>query len=202
MRRTKHDVVTEFRQGEIVRAACRVFARTGFEAATVDEVAAEAGVAKGTLYLYFKSKLEIYLTALKGELEKLDSVTHKQMALEPTAAGKLRAFVETRLAYLDEHSDFFKIYQFELGHMFLHPSQVHSDFSAYYRRQSDFLREIMEQGVRNNEFHCEYPNAMAFLIYDTVRGVAMRRLLGLSELSLSEDTRMAINFIWSGMGVR
>jgi len=198
--RSKHEIVAEFRQAEILQAACRVFARSGFETTTVDAVAAEAGVAKGTLYLYFKSKLHIYLAALKGELEALDELTRTRVGAASGSAGKLRAFVETRLAYLEEHRDFFKIYQLEFGHMFLHPSRAHAEFATYYHRQAAFLAALIEDGIRNNELRFDNAEAGAFLVYDTVRSVATRRMLGLSELSLAEDTKMAMNFIWAGIG--
>ncbi len=200
MARTKQDIVSEFRQTEILQAACRVFAHSGFENTTVDAVAAEAGVAKGTLYLYFKSKLHIYMAALKGELEALDELTQVQVRKATGSAAKLRMFVETRLAYLEEHRDFFKIYQLEFGHMFLHPSSVHAEFAAYYKHQADFLASLIEDGVRSGEMQFENPAAGAFLVYDTARGVATRRMLGLSELSLAEDTKMAMNFILAGIG--
>jgi AcrR family transcriptional regulator len=200
MARTKQDVVTEFRQSEILQAACRVFARTGFEATTVEAVAAEAGLAKGTLYLYFKSKLDIYIAALQGELEALDVLTRERVKAAMGSSGKVRAFVETRLAYLDDHSDFFKIYQFEFSHMFLHPTRTHAAFAEYYRRQVNFLAGLIGDGIRAGELRFDDAESGACLVYDTVRGVATRRMLGLSKLSLAEDTNMALSFIWAGIG--
>ena len=54
--KTKQQVVMEFRRQEILDAARTVFARKGFADGIVDDIAAEAGVAKGTIYLYFPSK--------------------------------------------------------------------------------------------------------------------------------------------------
>jgi AcrR family transcriptional regulator len=50
----------ELRRAQLMQAALRCFARTGFYATTMDDVAAEAGVSKGTPYLYFNSKAELY----------------------------------------------------------------------------------------------------------------------------------------------
>ncbi|MGH2364230.1 MAG: TetR/AcrR family transcriptional regulator [Chloroflexota bacterium] len=50
----------ELRRGQILEAALRCFARTGFYATTMEDVAAEAGVSKGTPYLYFSTKAELY----------------------------------------------------------------------------------------------------------------------------------------------
>jgi hypothetical protein len=108
----------------------------------------------------------------------------------------------TRLVYLEDHRDFFKIYQLEFSHMFLHPTRANAAFAEYYRRQVSFLKDLIEEGVRAGDLHFENAEAGAFLVYDTIRGVATRRLLGLSQLSLEEDTKMAMNFIWAGIGGR
>jgi AcrR family transcriptional regulator len=200
--RTKHDVVAEFRHKAIIEAACRVFARSGFEATTVEAIAAEAELAKGTLYLYFKSKLDIYVAAIQGQLEVLDELTRRRVEVAEGGGEKLRTFMATRLAYLEDHRDFFKIYQFEFSHMFLHPTRANAAFAEYYRRQVSFLTDIIEEGIRAGDLQFENAGAGAFLVYDTIRGVATRRLLGQSQLSLEEDTKMAMNFICAGIGRR
>jgi AcrR family transcriptional regulator len=75
-KRTKQEVVTEFRCAEILEAARKVFAKKGFVDATMDDIAAATGLAKGTLYLYFKSKRDVYMKTLQeGLTELLDRVT-------------------------------------------------------------------------------------------------------------------------------
>jgi AcrR family transcriptional regulator len=73
----------EERRAAIVAAAEEVFIAKGFEAATMDQVAACAELSKGTLYLYFKSKDELFLAMSVGTLNKLIS------ALDDTAARDL-----------------------------------------------------------------------------------------------------------------
>ena len=69
--RTRKDVVTEFREAEILQAARQVFARQGFADASMEEIAQVAGLAKGTLYLYYDSKRELYRAALRAGLVEL-----------------------------------------------------------------------------------------------------------------------------------
>src|SRR5215470_13155378 len=59
----KHDEYAEARRDQILEAALHLFARKGFAESTVDEVAAEAGLGKATIYLYFPSK-EVLLQKL------------------------------------------------------------------------------------------------------------------------------------------
>ena len=99
--RTKQEVVSEFRSGAILEAARKVFARKGYDLATVDDVAEAARVAKGTLYLYFRSKREIYLEALRRDVLALNRETASLVAAAPTVEAKLRAFIRARVRYCE-----------------------------------------------------------------------------------------------------
>jgi len=91
--RTKQEVVSEFRSAEILESARKVFARKGFTGATMDEIAAAAGLAKGTLYLYFKSKRDVYLKTLeRGSAELLEHVKKNMGAAEGVRA-RIRALI-------------------------------------------------------------------------------------------------------------
>ena len=92
--KSKKEVVTEFRTAELLEAARRVFAEKGFHEATVDDVAEEAGVAKGTVYLYYRSKRDLYWAALKHGISSMHAETRRRMQQENTIEGKLHAFVD------------------------------------------------------------------------------------------------------------
>ena len=105
----KHKMVVEFRRGEILAAATRVFGEKGFEATKMEEIALAAGVAKGTLYLYFESKDEIYVTTVERALGQLAAVTAEHVGRESTVAGKLAAFVRVRIAFWDEQQTLYRV---------------------------------------------------------------------------------------------
>jgi AcrR family transcriptional regulator len=66
---------SEWRHQEVLDAARRIFSRLGYAAASVEEIAKEAGMAKGTIYVHFKSKEEVFATVLVGDLEYLTNQT-------------------------------------------------------------------------------------------------------------------------------
>src|SRR3954447_14367177 len=103
--KNKKENVSEFRCSEILSAARKIFAKEGFSDATVDHIAAAAGIAKGTVYLYFSSKKEIYLAALKQGLLELMEQTRSAMQSATGLQAKLRAFVRTRIEYADANRD-------------------------------------------------------------------------------------------------
>src|SRR5438034_6410514 len=108
--KTKKDVVTEFRTSGILEAARKVFAKKGFHEAKVDDIAETAGVAKGTVYLYYASKRDVYFAALKFGIAQMYSLILDELKKVATPEEKLKALIATKLAYFDENRDFFKIY--------------------------------------------------------------------------------------------
>src|SRR5262245_66690233 len=92
-RKTKKDIVTEFRTSGILEAARAVFAKKGFHDTTVDEIAEAAGVAKGTVYLYYRSKQDIYFEALRFGFASLIKALEREMEETEDIAEKLRPFI-------------------------------------------------------------------------------------------------------------
>jgi AcrR family transcriptional regulator len=126
-RRSKREVVSEFRRAEILESACKVFAKKGFADSTMDEIADATGLAKGTLYLYFKSKQDVYLSTLQhGITEFLERVTANTQEVTGVRA-KLRMAIATRLEYAEENRDFIQIYPTGFINV-THPASIDKDF--------------------------------------------------------------------------
>src|SRR5919108_401480 len=111
----RSDVITAFRTSALLDAARRVFGRSGFEAATIDEIAREAGVAKGTVYLYYRSKRSIYWAAVQEGIAELDALTRERVRHATTLHDAIRDFILTKVEYFDDRRDFFRIYLQELS---------------------------------------------------------------------------------------
>ena len=196
----KQEVVSEFRCTEILQAARKVFAKKGFDVATVDDIAASAGVAKGTLYLYFRSKREIYLEALKHDILALHEETDRQMAAGHTAAEKIRAFINTRVKYLEENRDFFKIYYSEFANFFVPLAPAPKGFRELYLRQARKLEEVLATAVQDGAIRKVCPQSTALRIYDMTLGLIAQRLLGWSKADVEQDVESLFDLLWRGIG--
>lgn len=197
--RTKHDVLTEFRTAEILSAARKVFAHKGMKAATVDEIAEVAGIAKGTVYLYFPSKRDLYLAALMNGVKELFDLTCHQVSLAQGAAGRIREFIGTRLRYVDQNRDFFKIYHSEFAAL-AHPATTNSDFCSLYRNQLDLVESILQQGIDGGELTSNLnPKVASSAIVEMTRGSMLRRILGWSSASLDEEIEGLCAMVWNGI---
>lgn len=198
--RTKKDVVTEFRTTGILAAAHRVFAEKGFHDATIEEVARAADVAKGTVYLYYRSKKDLYRAALKRGIVGMLEKTAASMDGADSTHAKILTFIETKIKYFDANREFFKIYFSEFGNVLTHPVEAHKDFTTLYLRQARMLERVLERGLRRKEIRCTRPEAAALAIAELTRGLIIHRLLGWSKGKVQEDISFLFDFVWKGIG--
>lgn len=200
MGKSKKEVVAEFRTAEILEAARKVFAEKGFHEATVDDIAAAAGVAKGTVYLYYRSKREIYVAALEHGMRALYREIKQAMDAEETIAGKIQAFIAIKMAYFARHHDFFKIYYQEFGNTLIHPAALHKHFKDLYVQQARMLESVFQDASKRKALRNVRPEAAAFAISDLTRGMITQRLLGLSKADVADDITFIFDLVWKGIG--
>jgi AcrR family transcriptional regulator len=202
MPRTKKDVVTEFRTAAILQAAHRVFAEQGFEHSTMAEIARVAGVAKGTIYLYYPSKQDIYLATLRSSAADLAGRTRAAMDHALTVGEKIRAFIETRLRYFEEHRDFFRIYDSAFGRAACLKGPHGRHLEDLHLEQVKALDQVLQQAARRKAIRPIRTEAAACAILDITRSVVTQRLRGSSRASLDEDIAFAVDLTWKGIGHR
>lgn len=197
--KTKQEAICQLRRGEILAAARSVFAEKGFEAATVDEIAERAGLAKGTLYLYFPSKREIYLGAFRDGVMEVVEAARKGMEEANGVYDKLRAFVRIRMQYAEDNRELFKIFHSEFGQI-THPAAKGEWFMNIYQEQLEALSTLLEEAARAGMVRNLPAGVAASAIYGMVKGGMLRRILGWSQLSVEEDVEAIWEIAWRGVG--
>lgn len=191
--RTRRDVLTEFRHSQILEAARHVFARRGFAEASMDEIAHSAGVAKGTLYLYYRSKQDLYRASLREGLFALCGELEREVDLAPTLTAVIETYVSTKVSYFERHLDFFRLYLAEFGNALT--GGACEDFRELCFRQMDLLeRAIVRTTKRRAGEGAPRARAAAAALFDLTRGVVYRRLLGWSDSPAEDDVRQVVDF--------
>jgi AcrR family transcriptional regulator len=112
---TKADLVTEFRRGQILEAARGRFLAAGLKGTTVSQIAQAAGVAKGTVYLYFESKDAVLHQILSDDLDRLREETLPAIEADAPLEVRLRRYFTAMVAFYEERKDFIELCQIELG---------------------------------------------------------------------------------------
>src|SRR5262252_4028742 len=98
----------------ILDAAVHVFAEKGFYGAKVAEIAREAGVADGTIYLYFKSKDDLLISLFEDRMERINHALRGELGSLSSAEAKLRRFVEMHLGLCEQHRALVEVLTVEL----------------------------------------------------------------------------------------
>jgi len=197
--KTRKDVIKEFRTAELLEAARRLFAEQGFHATTVEDIAAAAGVAKGTVYLYYKSKHDVYWAALERGITELLHEIQTRLAAEASPEDKVRAFIAIKIRYFEMNRDFFRIYFSELGSGFSHPTQMPPQFEQMYLQQARILEAALQQGIQQNVIREIRTDTAAVAISDLIRGIIVQRLLGWSTKDVESDIRFVFDLVWRGV---
>lgn len=197
---TKRDVLADFRRAELIDAASAVFARKGFAGASVDEIAKMAGVAKGTIYLYYPSKHDIYWASLESGIVALDRAVRAAVeAAGPSLREQLHAIAHTKLAWFEARRDFFRIFFSELGSQACEVS-THPRLRPLYLGQVHFVERLVEAAMARREIRRCEPARVAFAIADLVRGVVRRRLLETATASIGDEAAFIVDLMWNGIG--
>lgn len=141
----------------ILAAAERIFARHGFFAARVSEIAREAGVADGTIYLYFKSKDDLLISLFENRMKQVNDQLRRAIADQPPAA-QLRAFIHTYLQLVADEPTVAEVLTIEL--------RQSSKFMKEYDNPqfADFLRMlggIIADGQARGELDAAIPSHIA-----------------------------------------
>jgi AcrR family transcriptional regulator len=193
--KTKQQIVSEFRRTEIVDAARTVFARGGFAQGIMDEIAKEAGVAKGTLYLYFRSKTEIYKAVLDHDMRSLKTSTLDRLDAAKGLKEKIRAFIFARIERAEVNKEFFRIMDSEGGAL----SYTRSQYRDWLREPVLRLASAIEKATGQGKIRPVDPEKTAWLVADMTRGTIQRRLLSQGESPLAADADFLLDFIWASL---
>jgi TetR/AcrR family fatty acid metabolism transcriptional regulator len=149
---------TEDKRKRILQAAVKVFARKGYFAARVSEIARKAGVADGTIYLYFKSKEDILVRLFDEVMAEQAEAVGKAVSALPTAPERLRAIAERHLRALGGNRDLAVVFQVELRQS----TQFMERFTASWL--GDYLAlitQVIEQGQREGVLRADLNKKVA-----------------------------------------
>ena len=143
MRTATNRIEKNHKYHQILEAAVKVFARQGFHQSTVAEIAKEAGVADGTIYLYFKNKDDILVQFFSYRAKQVFESFREEVDRAQTSLDKLRNVVRRHLAEFQRDRDGAVVYQVETHqNSRLAEAQIR-EMSQMYR---DLISEIVEQG--------------------------------------------------------
>jgi TetR/AcrR family transcriptional regulator len=150
--RTKHARRKEARPGELLAAALELFVEKGFAATKAEEVARRAGVSKGTLFLYFASKEELFKAVVRENIaERFPQWNAELEAYSGSSADLLRYSMQQWWARVGSTK------AAGLAKLMMSEASNFPDLAAFYQREviqpgHELIRRILQRGVDSGEF--------------------------------------------------
>ncbi|HYU26888.1 MAG TPA: TetR/AcrR family transcriptional regulator [Thermoanaerobaculia bacterium] len=199
--RSKEEVVHDFRVQSIQDAAMRVIARKGMASTTMQEIADEAGVAKGTIYLYFRDRDELVEKTFESAMSQLHARVDAALELDLPFAEKLRAMLGAVSGFFRENREFFRLYismRFPEGNPQQQRRQKRTcqpQYQTRVQRIAEVLREAMDRG----EIGVTDPRRLALFIIEGSNAVIIERVMSETPASADDDVDFLTDTILGGI---
>ena len=177
----------EQRRKEIVDAAEKIIFRDGFSKASMEQVANEAELSKATLYLYFKSKEELYFAIFLRGQELLYKMIDEELAKHSATKEKLQAFLKSLVGFQKKHPEYFEaFFYFTTNRVELNKQS--EDFISNHEQDTIYLKkwiEIIKKGKEDKIIRQDLdPIPSVFLIW--LQSVGMLKIYSVVKAELEE----------------
>jgi AcrR family transcriptional regulator len=185
-----------YKRQSIQQAVIRLMCRDGLRSVTMDNVAQEAGIAKGTVYLHYRDKQEL-LDAVKESslapmVEKVDEALHGG----GTPERRLQAFSLRYLSYFDDRRDLFRILMYEREVTRVQGSRYRGD---RYRHLVQGAAKLIREGIRKGHFRDVDSDKVAAMFVESNIAAMHQRLLETKPLPVEDDAALISDLFLRGL---
>jgi TetR/AcrR family fatty acid metabolism transcriptional regulator len=191
--------VTDKREA-ILRAAIKVFAGKGYFNSKVADIAGEAGVADGTVYLYFKNKDDVLHSIFDRAMAEFIAEGKRELAEIESATAKLTRIAELHLEKLGADRDLAVVFQVELRGSIKHMLEFSA---AGFGEYLDIIRRTIEEGQKTGEFRKDIKAVVAAkIIYGSLDEMVTNWILSNRSYPLAPLAGEIMKIFYGGISAR
>jgi AcrR family transcriptional regulator len=181
----------------IFQAAVEVFAESGFDQAKMDEIAQQAGVAKGTIYYHFKSKEELFVGLMNEGMDQLIDCARRNVALFVSPLEQLKALLQAQIRFFVENGKLAKLLLSEA----FGTKERQRQFRAKIREYLQLIESVLKEGMERGEFRTVHPQETASALFGAASVVVLQKLyspdyseeeIGASEPAMVESVHLLL----------
>jgi len=182
----------------IQEAVVNLVTRTGTRKVTMDQVAAEAGLSKGCLYIHFQSKKELLESVKTASFKPLGDQLQEILNGSLTPYQKIESIVHQLFSYFDENRGLFR---FLLEEREIAQSQAIRQKNSRYRNFVERIANVLDDGVASGLFRHMDSRKVASIFIEAMIAMTARRLLEENPGPLDKDTRLLIQVLFRGIAL-
>jgi len=160
----------------ILKAAIKVFAKNGFYATRVSEIAKAASVADGTIYLYFKNKDDVLVTIFEEGIERLLTILREVAESDEPFENRIQRIIELQLGLMEEQRDLAEVITVNLRQSSRLLKQYATPlFMQYIDVIADVVRAGQEEGTFRKDLN---PRVVARCLFGAIDAILLTWALG------------------------
>ncbi len=186
------------KHNKIIVSATKVFAKKGFFNARISDIAKEAKVADGTIYLYFNNKFDILISVLEEEIGKIIEQIEKAIEKETDPVKMLTIFIEKHLSAMKQNKNLAEVIHIELRQSDrLVKEYRNTSFKQYIDVISRIIRKGQERGIYRTDILPDIAKRAFFGALDEVSRIWTTP--GNVQYSVEETSEQIVALFLSGM---
>ena len=190
------DLWQSFKRQSIQQAVIQLMCREGLPSVTMDRVASEAGIAKGTIYLHYRDKQELLDDVKNSSLDPMIARMDEVFAADATPDRKLQTYSLRYLQYFDERRDLFRILLYEREVTRVQSSRYQGD---RYRHLVDQTARTIRDGIKKKIFREVEASGVAAMFVDSNLAIMNQRLLTESPRPVEDDAALISELFLRGL---
>ena len=187
---------SEETRSKIIESAIKLFSSRGFNAASVDDICADAGISKGAFYHHFESKQALFLALLDGWLQTIDNAVEasKDKTAPETFMQMTEAFPYI-FASAGNHLPMFMEFWLQASR----DEKIWQAAIAPYRRYQKYFAALIQKGIDEGSFVEVNPDIAARLIVSTAMGLLLQSLLDPKGAKWEKVARESTTLVVNGL---
>jgi TetR/AcrR family transcriptional regulator, fatty acid metabolism regulator protein len=185
-----------YKRQSIQQAVIRLMCREGLKSVTMERVAQEVGIAKGTVYLHYRDKQALLDDVKESSLAPVTAKMDEIFASDSSPERKLQAYTLRYLGYFDERRDLFRILLYEREVVRVHGSRYRGD---RYRHLVEEVTKVIEQGMRAASFRKVDARGVASMFVEANFAMLNQRLLTERPRPVEEDAETISDLFIRGL---
>ena len=190
------DLWESFKRQSIQQAVIQLMCREGLPSVTMDRVAHEAGIAKGTIYLHYHDKQELLDDVKSASLDPMIARMDEVFAASAAPDRKLQNYSLRYLQYFDERRDLFRILLYEREVTRVQSSRYQG---SRYRHLVDPTARTIREGIRKRIFRTVEPRGAGAMFVDSNLAIMNQRLLTHSPRPVEDDAQLISDLFLRGL---
>ena len=188
--------LVEQRRGEILDAASIVFAKHGFARTTIDQIANKAGLGKGTVYQYFKSKKELFLLVGRNGMDKLRDVVFEGIEKEEDPIRQIETAIKAYLSFFQDNSNLAGILMHEQGEF---KRETQKRYFEHYYGHIDIMRKIFKTAIKQGLFEDIDVENSNYVLISMLNGLVYMWQAEGMKYSLTDKIPMVLRIFFTGV---